>query len=308
MVITAVRHEALDLGVQKGWVVKSIGGEAVEAWDFKTAYEHFKQAIEPLKAEFLVRDCPVDDASVSSMSAKVGPVEPSEVPAFLKRYGYHASSDSTWDEGALKPDLLLGVIDGHREKGIPVAHTWYALQGRFTPASLRGMEATHSTRWQVERRLAHLRSLLHQPVKRELAKEYDTVFANAHFAHHAGPPGTTNRLEAWLRALCKIINSGQASPSLVALTLRFLEAPDIEEANRAQGMTTSGGHPLSPAAARDPGSPQAPQADAPSRDLDERTDDGEDGAAAEERSAVADDVSRATSASASTATNNRISL
>ena len=41
-----------------------------------------------------------------------------------------------------------------------------------------------------------------------------------------GLPGTTARLTAWFGALGKVVNKGEAPPSLVALLLQFLEAPD----------------------------------------------------------------------------------
>merc|ERR1711874_61456 len=49
----------------------------------------------------------------------------------------------------------------------------------------------------------------------------------AHFAKRGGPRGTTKRLELWLAALAKVINKRSVSPALVALALRFLEAPEL---------------------------------------------------------------------------------
>lgn len=280
MSITMVNGEAGEVGVQRGWIIKAVGGESFEALDFESAFRCFKQAITHLKVEFLVRDCPMGDASVDALMAKVGPVGPSEVPALLKRYGYSASSASAWEEGAARPEIKLGMIDGHREKGMPYVHTWYALHGSLTTAATAS-QVSSRVRWQVERRLAHLRAMLHDPVKCALGKDYDECFASAHFAHHAGPPGTTMRLEAWLRALASWINSGKASPSLVALILRFLEAPDVAETALAQGTANGSGQArepaaAAPAAAEEPAPAQAPQADAAPREseLDEKTDEG----------------------------------
>jgi len=185
----------------------------------------------PLPLEFVKRDCPLSKTWVKNLKDAVGPIDLEEVPTYLKRYGFMTFSASKWPEATpnMKPMLTLGVIKGHREAGNPVLHTWYALRARIS------MEGAKTWRWQVERRLEHLRKMLHDPVKLELAKTYDLHFGTARFAKHGGPPGTTARLEGWLAALAKVINEGSCSPQLVALTLRFLEAPEICPDNRTDG-------------------------------------------------------------------------
>jgi len=66
-------------------------------------------------------------------------------------------------------------------------------------------------------------------VKQELEEEYLHHFQTARFARRGGPPGTTAKIEAWLAALSKVINSGKLSPALVASILCFLEAPLLQE-------------------------------------------------------------------------------
>jgi len=224
IVITKVEGEASDIGVKRGWRVMAVGETLLDGMGFVDAYLHFKQASLHLRQDFIVRDCPVNQAAVSALKEKLGPVDPVEVPEYLKRFGYFASSHNAWESGGEQPQLWMGVIDGHKEKGTPYTHTWYALHSRLASAG------KPPYKWQVERRLAHLRACLHDPLRRELGRDYDRHFKNASFAHHAGPPGTTAKLEAWLSALAKVINGGKASPSLVAVTLRFFEAPDLTEA------------------------------------------------------------------------------
>jgi len=233
IVITKVEGEASDIGVKRGWRVMAVGETLLDGMGFVDAYLHFKQASLHLRQDFIVRDCPVNQAAVSALKEKLGPVDPVEVPEYLKRFGYFASSHNAWESGGEQPQLWMGVIDGHKEKGTPYTHTWYALHSRLASAG------KPPYKWQVERRLAHLRACLHDPLRRELGRDYDRHFKNASFAHHAGPPGTTAKLEAWLSALAKVINGGKASPSLVAATLCFLEAPDLAEATFVASLPVS---------------------------------------------------------------------
>lgn len=227
IVINRLRGEgqADQLGVQLGWEVLSINGNSLAGMTFQDAYDIFVASADALPRCMLVRKCPLDSKSTDQLSAKLKRVEEAEVVPFLEQFGFVALSADAWGDKAQRPDLVLGVIDGHREKGHP-SHTWYAIIGKVqvTPG-----ETTSTRRWVVERRLAHIRALLHDPVKRELGKEYDFHFKGAHFAHHGGPPGTTARMEAWLGALARAIHAGEVSPALVASILRFLEAPRLDE-------------------------------------------------------------------------------
>merc|ERR1712118_43560 len=95
-------------------------------------------------------------------------------------------------------------------------HTWYEIQCHLAPGCRH---------WTVHRRLSHIRRFLHDPVKSALGDCYPKWFdrESARFASHGGPSGTTARLRNWLAALVANINNGNASPKLVALTLRFTE-------------------------------------------------------------------------------------
>jgi len=275
IIVTMVRGEAQKLGVRKGWQIKAIGGESLEGKEFDEAWAIFRKSVEPLHQEFIVRDFPLAMKTVADFRGKFGPLDNAEVVPFLKRFGYAASAADKWEEGS-QPELKLGVIDGHRERGSPVTHTWYALHGRLTPVGCR------PRRWQVERRLAHMRSLVHGPVKSELGKDYDKLFEGTHFARHAGPPGTTMRLEAWLTTMSKHINEGRLSPAVAASTLRFLEAPELPEpfedgAVAAVGAGNTGrGEEEEEAAAR-----AAKPAGAVDAIPDDHTEDGDEGGSAE---------------------------
>lgn len=164
---------------------------------------------------------------------KVAPVEPSQVTDYLKSFGYAAHGPDSW-LSCPKPGnaemgkkiagtaLSLGTINGHIELE---GHTWYNM---LCHLRISGVAAKH---WNVQRRLHHLRKLLHDPVKKTLGKEYEEYFAESRFASHGGIAGTTDSIMCWLETLATQINAGRAPPSLVALTLRFLEAPSFTESD-----------------------------------------------------------------------------
>mmetsp|Transcript_53804 Transcript_53804/g.125782 ORF Transcript_53804/g.125782 Transcript_53804/m.125782 type:complete len:309 (-) Transcript_53804:80-1006(-) len=150
------------------------------------------------------------------------------IPAYLEAYGYEAQSASTWrtapgavgigGETSQPPRLELSV-SGHEEID---GHTRYTVL-----CSLRG-PCVSRLDWQVLRRLQELRENLHDSVKTQLAESYNELFQDSHFAHHGGVPGTTTRLRTWLTALATCINSGSATPAIVARVLHYLEAPEPE--------------------------------------------------------------------------------
>lgn len=157
--------------------------------------------------------------------ASIAPVAPSEVAAHLKVFGYAADDDRTWDdlpmdevpEGVARSGAWLGLgIAEHYESG---GHTWYALECSLAVEGLKTKE------WQVGRRLGHLRKLWYDRVKSELGDSYKDNFNDVHFAHRGGRRGTSAKLDEWCCKLAACINSGQMSPAIVSLTLRFLEAP-----------------------------------------------------------------------------------
>mmetsp|Transcript_33590 Transcript_33590/g.78111 ORF Transcript_33590/g.78111 Transcript_33590/m.78111 type:complete len:299 (-) Transcript_33590:255-1151(-) len=170
--------------------------------------------------------------------ASVAPPAPVDVAAFLESFGYAAADAQTWEdlpqdevpEGLARsgPWLGLGIAE-HQEAG---GHTWYQLE-----CSL-GMQGSKTVQWQVGRRLQHLREMWYDRVKSELGKSYKQHFDDVHFAHRGGRRGTSVRLHTWCCRLAARVNAGQLSPSIVALTLRFLEAPDATRQEELQRTAT----------------------------------------------------------------------
>mmetsp|Transcript_7877 Transcript_7877/g.17361 ORF Transcript_7877/g.17361 Transcript_7877/m.17361 type:complete len:314 (-) Transcript_7877:100-1041(-) len=150
------------------------------------------------------------------------------IPAYLEVYGYEAQNAASWKtapgatgvggEGTQPPRLELSVA-GHEEIE---GHTRYTVL-----CSLRG-PCVSRLEWKVLRRLQELREDLHDSIKLQFGENYNELFQDSHFAHHGGVPGTTSRLRSWLSALAKHINSGQATPAIVARVLHYLEAPEPE--------------------------------------------------------------------------------
>jgi len=79
-------------------------------------------------------------------------------------------------------------------------------------------------------RLSHLRKDLHDGLKTKLGLDYGKYFKATPFAHHMGPPGTTDRLHAWFQTLATCMSAGQLSPSLVAHVMQVLDAPKLSAA------------------------------------------------------------------------------
>lgn len=163
---------------------------------------------------------------LSDTTCEFVPLAPLVVPAYLQSYGFSAADDQTWrttpksaGEGASPtPQLEINVV-GHKEMG---GHTWYSLS-----CSLEGCREKRALHWKLHKRLVQLQKDLHEGVKRELGCIlYDKHFANAPFARKGGFPGTTSRLHQWCQALADCLNRGLASPSLAALVIYFLDAPE----------------------------------------------------------------------------------
>eukprot|EP00928_Gymnodinium_smaydae_P053508 TRINITY_DN37485_c0_g1_i1.p1 TRINITY_DN37485_c0_g1~~TRINITY_DN37485_c0_g1_i1.p1 ORF type:complete len:316 (+),score=31.05 TRINITY_DN37485_c0_g1_i1:79-1026(+) len=158
---------------------------------------------------------------VSADPDNFAPIAPLAVAAYIAEYGYSASDAHTWK---VRPSLasywggksaLEIKVDGHSELA---GHTWYRIGCQLENSSMH-------LGWCVQRRLHHLRNDLYTRVKNELGNAYGRHFDSAPFALHGGVPGTTARLNGWFAALGSCINQGEASPSIVALTLLFLDTP-----------------------------------------------------------------------------------
>merc|ERR1719464_1713398 len=105
-----------------------IGRETLVGKGFPQAFELLSKATEELPLEFIMRDFPNALSAVTDCSARLGPVDETQVAPFLRRLGYKVSDHNAW-ENVEQPEVKLGAIDGHREDGIPTRHTWYAVQG-----------------------------------------------------------------------------------------------------------------------------------------------------------------------------------
>jgi hypothetical protein len=218
-VVTKVRGEAMALGVQQGWTLMMIADETVHQFDFATTCRKLWAAADSLRDYLIVRRHSPERTATADMGRTCQ--SPTDSPeTVLQRYGYTAATEHFWDHEP-QPILTLGLISRHTEIGI---HTWYDMHCRLVSAA-----PVQDRAWVVPRRLAHVRSLVHDPVKRELGEaRYRKLFAER-FAHRGGLPGTTVKLEAWLSALAKSINDQQLSPKLTATVLLFLEAPEMDD-------------------------------------------------------------------------------
>ncbi|CAE7407266.1 unnamed protein product [Symbiodinium natans] len=145
-------------------------------------------------------------------------------------YGYEARADVVAEPAFLtypRPDLGSPAknqafeVAGHEERG---GHTWYQMK-----CSLLAPRSVPALRWQVDRRLSSLREELHDRIKDALGSSYATQFGKTPFALKGGLPGTTARLNAWFGSMAEVVNRGDAKPSVVALLLLFLEAPEQAE-------------------------------------------------------------------------------
>lgn len=161
-----------------------------------------------------------------------------QVPSFLRAYGYLPSGAHCWQRtpAECRTELDLRVLEHFEQQG----HTWYAVR------CLLRSEGFGCLQWQAPRRLCQLRQLLHEPLKEELAGDYQRYFADASFASRGGLPGTTSKLDNWCTLLAGCINSGAVPPRLVSLVLRFLAIPErghIPDADGADEDSREVGEP-----------------------------------------------------------------
>jgi len=169
--------------------------------------------------------------SVSSTSFSehlfLEPLATTEVPAFLEPYGMKATSAWVWFSEP--PDIALHVTghnttDGHQHYNIACT------LGFPKRLSASGMQESRLM-WRAERRLAHMRTGLHDVVERQLGSSYGTYFSGIPFAHHMRPKGTTARLNAWCQQLALCINKRLVPPIIAATTLRFVGVPEVDDAD-----------------------------------------------------------------------------
>lgn len=153
------------------------------------------------------------------------------VRSCLARYGFHAVNDSNWealpdqaqDAGVMMSAPALEIqVAGHEERE---GHTWYQLNCSLLHGG--GTVGSRTLQWRGYWRLAQLREGLHNPVRERLSHDaYRKIFHGAPFALRGGPRGTTQRLRGWCGALSSCINQQLCPPSIVWLSLRFLQVPE----------------------------------------------------------------------------------
>lgn len=178
------------------------------------------------------------------------------ITSYVTAFGFPAADAVKWLRGAQAPTenarLRLCVTDdfGYQERRASagpqvsqrghaeyVGFTWYFIQAELTPIPQARLDVQDDEKnWDLDegkrsvfllapRRLTHLQGL-HHHVKKVLGPEYTKHFTDTPFARSGGVPGTTARLNTWLKKLGDVINSyatdDTVSPSLVFAVLVFL--------------------------------------------------------------------------------------
>lgn len=138
---------------------------------------------------------------------------------YLTLFGYRATDGYRWSPTCAPWPRFKIHVTMHAEIN---NHTWYLIK-----CSLSLGATSEPMEWYAARRLCHIRKFLYDHVKREFGYEYKRHFADSPFAHHGAIAGTSARLNAWCNALTACINRGIASPYIVALTLKILDAPHL---------------------------------------------------------------------------------
>eukprot|EP01065_Artemidia_motanka_P035251 TRINITY_DN43159_c0_g1_i1.p1 TRINITY_DN43159_c0_g1~~TRINITY_DN43159_c0_g1_i1.p1 ORF type:complete len:248 (+),score=61.34 TRINITY_DN43159_c0_g1_i1:92-835(+) len=101
------------------------------------------------------------------------------------------------------------AVTGHHEDS---GHTYYHVV----------CTDSQSKRWVLSRRLTDFRHRLHDPVKAALGGDYSQLFARTRFAQYGGIPGTTQRLDEWLRTLLSLLHSGMIPEGGAETAAKFL--------------------------------------------------------------------------------------
>lgn len=147
--------------------------------------------------------------------------EPEEVPldglsSYLEEYGFPHIHSLYW---SAIPKVKF-ELQTKAHTSCAAGHTWYIIE-----CLLKDESRTIHIEWTAPRRLCMMRKFLHDAVKEQLGELYPEYFSGTPFAHLAGPPGTTDRLCAWLKSLSTCISNGTLPPEMVARVLKFLKAP-----------------------------------------------------------------------------------
>mmetsp|Transcript_47831 Transcript_47831/g.111569 ORF Transcript_47831/g.111569 Transcript_47831/m.111569 type:complete len:219 (+) Transcript_47831:122-778(+) len=133
----------------------------------------------------------------------------------LRSFGYGACSVEGWDKAEL-PTLAFRVTDHAELHG----HTFY-----HVPCVLQ--HQVSQIAWHTKLRLAHLREL-RKVVKQIMGNaSYLSLFPECkdNFALRGAPPGTTKRLDTWLKRIALSANQRKLPPIAVYRMLLFMQVP-----------------------------------------------------------------------------------
>jgi len=140
---------------------------------------------------------------------------------YLNLYGFAAKDVETWEQTPEESSGSRAVFSAEVVRHLEMqGHTWYVMQ-----CSLKIPENDQPLVWMARRRLNHLRQDLHDRVKTLMGATYAESFAKVPFARHGGVPGTSERLNSWFEILTALMNDRYVPPSIVLVTLQFLEPP-----------------------------------------------------------------------------------
>jgi hypothetical protein len=170
---------------------------------------------------------------------------------YLKCFGFAPLDAEHWSivpaTGGSEPTLHFDIASmGHEEQA---GHTWYMIECGLLPRGSAPVQSLandnhgifEGLRWMAPRRLLHVREMVQQHLMASMDDDYATKFEGAPFPLRMAPPGTTARLNAWLKCLAHHINVGALKPQIVAWVLvHFLpyDGRRLAELNRLLGNTS----------------------------------------------------------------------
>eukprot|EP00929_Paragymnodinium_shiwhaense_P048062 TRINITY_DN24357_c0_g1_i1.p1 TRINITY_DN24357_c0_g1~~TRINITY_DN24357_c0_g1_i1.p1 ORF type:complete len:358 (+),score=59.47 TRINITY_DN24357_c0_g1_i1:50-1123(+) len=162
---------------------------------------------------------------------------------YLRQYGFHAINSTQWwnsppdaDEEWPFQDIRMEV-DGHDEQD---GHTQYHIRVSLTPPETGKDACAPMLEWVADRRLKQIREDWYDRMSGSWPQHKE--FMDEPFAARGGLPGTTAKLDGWMKGIARCINCKQAPPLFVAEMLVFLDAPIVSE---AAGTIALFGRPLS---------------------------------------------------------------
>lgn len=143
--------------------------------------------------------------------------DPDQDAPFLQAFGYAAIDSTSWasDPPYARPQIKIFVTE-HARIGY---HEWYLINVTLE------QEGFERFQWEAARRHVHIKKLWYEQVKQDCGPQYKKQFAGAHFPASGKSSSIMKKLVNWCIVVARGINDGYLSPAIVALTLRFLDAP-----------------------------------------------------------------------------------